>query len=185
MGGTVAIEAVLSRLEDELPPILIVQHTLAGFTARLAHRLNSVSAIEVREAVEGEVIQRGVAYLAPSHAHLLVEPYGHGLRTVLSRVPPVHFHRPAVDVLFYSLAALSHVQVVAVLLTGMGSDGAKGLLALRRAGAKTIVQDEQSSAVFGMPKAAIQAGAAQHVTSLQHLPQQILACLRSSRTVHA
>ncbi|MEQ1909916.1 MAG: CheB methylesterase domain-containing protein [Vicinamibacterales bacterium] len=174
VGGNRAIESLLMRLPADTPPILIVQHTLPDFTGRFASRLNEVSPMRVVEATDGQVIVPGAAYIAPWHAHLTVTQLPHGLHTALIRTPRVQFHRPSVDALFLSLVGLRDVDVVAVILTGMGRDGAEGMLALRRSGARTIVQDEKSSMVFGMPKEAIERGAAEQVSSLDELPQRIL-----------
>lgn len=183
-GGTVALESILSRLPLDIAPVLIVQHTLPGFTGALVRRLDMVCPMRVVEAVHGQTIQSGVAYIAPGDSHLFVErqdPQGRELRTMLTRTPPVHFHRPSIDVLFHSLVTLPGVEVIAVLLTGMGQDGVEGMVALRGAGAHTIAQDEASSVIFGMPKKAIERGAAQHISSLDQLPDRILSCLGQER----
>ena len=176
-GGTVALELVLRRLPPDVPPIVIVQHTLPGFVGPLVDRLDGVCPMRVVEAVNDELLRVGVAYVAPAESHLVVERRGAELRTGLRRAPLLHVHRPSVDVLFESLAALPRVDVVAVLMTGMGRDGAAGLLALRQAGAQTIAQDEGSSAIFGMPKEAIARGAVRYVSSIHDLPDRILMCL--------
>ena len=131
--------------------------------------------MRVVEAVGGETLQRGVVYVAPGDHHLLVEAVGVQLRTRLSQGPQVHYQRPAVDVLFGSLARLVGTPVVAALLTGMGADGADGMVTLRSAGAETIAEAEESCVVFGMPKEAIARGGAMHVTSLLQMPAQIFA----------
>jgi two-component system chemotaxis response regulator CheB len=176
-GGTQAIEAVLTRLPPDAPPILIVQHMPAGFTRAFAERLNSVSPMAVIEAKGGEVLRRGMAYIAPGDFHLLVEAVGVELRTALRSGPMVHYQRPAVDVLFHSAARIRNVPMVALLLTGMGSDGADGMVALRKAGVTTIAEDEQSCVVFGMPKEAIVRGGAVHVSTLLAMPRKIAECL--------
>ncbi len=176
-GGTQAIEAVLTRLPADTPPILIVQHMPAGFTKAFADRLNSVTAMQVLEAKGGEVLKRGVAYIAPGDFHMTVEAVGVELRTVVRSGPMVHYQRPAVDVLFHSAARLRNVPMVALLLTGMGSDGADGMVALRKAGVTTIAEDEQSCVVFGMPKEAIARGGAVHVSTLLAMPRRIAECL--------
>lgn len=176
-GGTQAIESVLTRMPADVPPILIVQHMPAGFTKAFADRLNAVCPMRVSEAQGGEVLQSGHAYVAPGGHHMVVERYGVQLRTALRDGPPVHYQRPAVDVLFLSAARLKGVPMVGVILTGMGQDGADGLLALRQAGALTIAEDEQSCVVFGMPKEAIARGGAAHVATLLHMPHKIAECL--------
>ena len=175
-GGPQAIEAVLSRLPAETPPIVIAQHMPAGFTRAFADRLDKTCAIRVVEAAGGEEIEPGTAYVAPGGHHLVVQERGIKLMTALHDGPPVHHQRPAVDELFFSLAKLRGVPIVAALLTGMGSDGADGLLALRQAGAETIAEDERSCVVFGMPREAIARGAAMHVATLLQMPTLIPEC---------
>jgi two-component system chemotaxis response regulator CheB len=180
-GGTQAIEAVISRLPADTPPILVVQHMPALFTRAFAERLDGSCPMKVVEARGGERLERGVAYVAPGDHHLTVEPFGLTLRTKLHQEPAVHYQRPAVDVLFQSAARVRHVPVVALLLTGMGSDGAEGMLALRQAGAVTIAQDRESCVVFGMPGEAVARGAAMHVATLLAMPQLIADALVKRR----
>jgi two-component system, chemotaxis family, protein-glutamate methylesterase/glutaminase len=175
-GGPLAIESVLTRMPGETPPIVIAQHMPAGFTKALAERLDGMCALRVVEAAGGEQLEPGTAYLAPGEHHLVVQACGTTLTTALHDGPPVHHQRPAVDELFFSLAKLRGVPIVAALLTGMGSDGADGLLALRQAGAETIAEDEQSCIVFGMPREAIARGAAMHVATLLRMPMLIPEC---------
>ena len=172
-GGTQAIEAILTRLPADTPPILIVQHMPAQFTRAFATRLNTVCPMQVVEAAGNETIKRGVAYVAPGDYHLMVEADGLELRTAVRTGPMVHYQRPAVDVLFQSAAKLRGVRRVALLLTGMGADGADGMVALRQANAVTIAEDEQSCVVFGMPKEAIARGGAAHVATLLDMPRLI------------
>lgn len=172
-GGPQAIEAVLTRLPADVPPTLIVQHMPATFTAAFASRLNSVCPMRVLEAKGGERLERGTAFIAPGDHHLLVERHGVDLKTVLRQGPQVHHQRPAVDVLFASVAQLQGVPTVGVLLTGMGADGADGMVALRRSGAVTIAEDEHSCIVFGMPREAIARGGATRVASLLQMPKAI------------
>lgn len=176
-GGTQAIESVLTRLPPDSPPILVVQHMPAGFTRAFAERLDRVCPMQVIEAKGGEVLRRGTVYIGPGDFHLMVEGTGLELRTVVRTGPPVHYQRPAVDVLFHSATRLRGTPIVAALLTGMGADGADGMVALRQAGASTIAQDEQSCVVFGMPKEAIARGGAQHIATLLGMPQLIAECL--------
>jgi two-component system chemotaxis response regulator CheB len=175
-GGPHAIESLLMRMPAESPPIVIAQHMPAGFTKAFAERLDRVCTIRVVEAAGGEVLEPGVAYIAPGGHHLVVDP--HGIRVIarLHEGPPLHHQRPAVDELFNSLARLRGVPIVATLLTGMGADGAEGLLALRNAGAETIAQDEHSCIVFGMPREAIARDAAVHVATLLRMPTLIPEC---------
>jgi two-component system chemotaxis response regulator CheB len=173
-GGTRAIETLLTSLPAQVPPILIAQHMPAGFTRAFAARLDTICPMHVREAEGGELLQPGTAYVAPGDHHLVVERAGLQLRAGLRQGPPVHFQRPAVDVLFHSVARLQGLPTVALLLTGMGADGAEGLLALKEAGAETIAQDEHSCVVFGMPREAILLGAARQVLTLVQMPTAVL-----------
>ena len=169
-GGTVALTELLRQLPANSPPILIVQHMLAEFTHDFAEHLNAACAVEVKEAEDGEVVQRGHVLLARGGRHLRLQRAADGsLRARLSDEPPVGMHRPSVDVLFQSCAEVMGAMALGVLLTGMGEDGAAGLLAMRRAGARTVVQDESTSVCFGMPRAAIARGAAGRVLSLREI----------------
>jgi two-component system chemotaxis response regulator CheB len=175
-GGTQAIEAVLTRMPEDTPPIVIVQHMPAGFTRTFAERLNGVCPMRVMEAAGNELLERGVAYVAPGDRHMSVERLGVQLRTRLNAGPPLHHQRPAVDVLFHSVARLTGVDKVGMLLTGMGSDGADGMVALRQVGGETIAEDEHSCVVFGMPREAIARGGATHVATLLHMPSLVFEC---------
>jgi two-component system, chemotaxis family, protein-glutamate methylesterase/glutaminase len=172
-GGTQATEALLTRMPADCPPILIVQHMPANFTRAYAERLNTVCPMRVAEASDRDRPIRGLALIAPGDYHMLVEPFGIEMRVTLKQGPPVHHQRPAVDVLFRSAARLRNVPVVACLLTGMGADGADGMVELRNAGAETIAEDEHSCVVFGMPREAIARGGAAHVASLLEMPSVI------------
>jgi len=176
-GGTQAIESLLTRLPEDAPPILIVQHMPAPFTRAFAARLDRCCAMRVIEAGFDAPLMRGVAYIAPGDSHLLVTSRGGELRTVINKSARVHYQRPSVDVLFHSAAALRGVRMVALLLTGMGSDGADGMVALLQAGAVTIAEDERSCVVFGMPAAAIAKGGAAHVAGLGAMPRLIAEAL--------
>jgi len=177
LGGTLVLESLLARLPADTPPIVIVQHTLPHFVSALVRQLDAVSPMGVTEAVDAAALGRGMVSVASGGSHLVVERHGDELQTILAPGPPVRFHRPSVDVLFHSLVTLPDVDVVAVLLTGMGRDGVDGLLALRRVGAQTIAQDRATSAIFGMPKEAIERGAVEHISSVDQLPSRILSCL--------
>jgi two-component system, chemotaxis family, protein-glutamate methylesterase/glutaminase len=168
---------VLTRLPADVPPIVVTQHMPAGFTKAFADRLNGVCRMRVVEAQGGELLERGVAYVAPGDYHLVVEGRGLQLLTRLDQGAPVHYQRPAVDRLFGSIARLRNTPVVALLLTGMGADGADGMVALRKAGAETIAEAEESCVVFGMPKEAIARGGAAHVASLLAIPTLVYECL--------
>jgi two-component system chemotaxis response regulator CheB len=172
-GGTQATEALLTRLPADCPPILIVQHMPANFTRAYADRLNTVCPMRVREAVDGDKPERGLALIAPGDYHMVLETFGVQMHMSVRQGPQVHHQRPAVDVLFHSVARLRGVPIVACLLTGMGADGADGMVALKNAGAETIAEDEHSCIVFGMPKEAIARGGATHVASLLAMPNVI------------
>ncbi|HXB98030.1 MAG TPA: chemotaxis-specific protein-glutamate methyltransferase CheB [bacterium] len=173
-GGTGALHQLLPSLPAEHPPILIVQHMPAGFTALFARRLDQRSALLVREAADGDVLERGVALVAPGGLHMRLERWGQRLRVRCVDGPAVHHVRPSADVLFHSVAEAAGPRSVGMLLTGMGSDGAEGLLRMRRAGARTLVQDEASSVVWGMPGSAVRLGAAEEALPLADLPQALL-----------
>lgn len=173
-GGTEALKEVLSRMPANSPAILMTQHMPESFTKSFAARLNSLSAMTVKEAEANERILPGHAYLAPGHSHLLVKKSGAYYYTELSKADPVNRHRPSVDVLFNSAATVLGHNAIAVMLTGMGKDGAAGMLAMRQAGAHTIAQDEATCVVYGMPKAAVEIGAVQEVTPLASIAGAIL-----------
>lgn len=173
-GGTVAIESVLTRLPANTPGTVIVQHMPEGFTASFAQRLDSLCAMEVREARDMDFVVSGVALVAPGNKHMLLQRSGGNYVVRVKDGPPVHHQRPAVDVLFETVAREAGRNAVGVLLTGMGADGARGLLDIRNSGAHTIAQDEQSCLVFGMPKEAIKLGAAAEIAPLHGMPGAIL-----------
>jgi two-component system chemotaxis response regulator CheB len=174
-GGTEAIKKVLTTLPPDLPGICIVQHIPAHFSLSFANRLNELCALEVREARSGDILQPGLALIAPGGHHLLLRWTGTRYLVQLSGGPAVHHQRPAVDVMFDSaVKAGVGADALSILLTGMGSDGATGLLNLRHAGASTVAQDEASSVVWGMPREAIKLGAAQEVLPLNHISQRII-----------
>lgn len=174
-GGTQAIEQVLRGLPAAMPPIVITQHIPAGFSAAFAQRLDQVCALRVREAKGGEILQPGVAFIAPGNWHLVVERTASGSwLTRLDDGPKVCYQRPSVDVMFRSVARAAAGRATAILLTGMGSDGAEGMLELRHAGAQTIAQDEDSCVVFGMPREAIRLGAVQRVLPLNAVAPALL-----------
>ncbi|MFZ5484934.1 MAG: protein-glutamate methylesterase/protein-glutamine glutaminase [Pseudomonadota bacterium] len=173
-GGTEALKEVLTRMPAQSPAIMMTQHMPESFTPSFAARLNSLSAMTVKEAEHNERVLPGHAYLAPGHSHLLVKKSGAYYYTELSTAPPVNRHRPSVDVLFESAAGVLGHNAIAVMLTGMGKDGAAGMLKMREAGAYTIAQDEASCVVYGMPKAAVEIGAVQEVASLNDIAGCIL-----------
>jgi two-component system chemotaxis response regulator CheB len=152
----------------------------ANFTKQFAERLNGLSELSIKEAEDGEILADGTAYIAPGGFHLCIERRGASLYTKLTTTERVQFQRPAVDVLFESAAQVAGRNVIAALLTGMGKDGAAGMLALKKAGAKTMAQDEHSSVVWGMPKAAIDLGAANEVLALADIPASIVKLSREA-----
>jgi two-component system chemotaxis response regulator CheB len=156
------------------PAMLITQHMPESFTNSFAQRLNGLSAMTVKEAEHNERVVPGHAYVAPGHSHLLVKKSGAYYYTELSNADPVNRHRPSVDVLFNSAAEVAGPNALGVILTGMGKDGAQGMLAMRQAKAYTIVQDETSCVVFGMPKAAIDIGAVMEVAALNDIAGRVL-----------
>lgn len=177
-GGPPAVEKVIAALPASAPPTLVVQHMPKLFTGAFAKRLDERAEVRVVEAAGGEKLQEGHAYIAPGDRHLVVQKAGIELRTQLTDGEKVHSCRPAVDVLFGSVARLGVGGVTAVVLTGMGADGAAGLLALRGAGAATLAQDEASCVVYGMPKAAFEAGGVEHVLSLDDIAASLGAACR-------
>ena len=180
-GGPEAISVVLEQMPVDCPGIVISQHMPERFMRAFAARLDRRSSIRVKEADEGEPVRRGHAYLAPGDRHLLV--HRHGGRDVigLSTAPAVNHHRPSVDVMFHALAASAPERVVGLLLTGMGRDGAAGLLALKRGGATTLVQDETSCVVYGMPKAAVAIGGVDEICPLAELAGRALSAASTHR----
>ncbi len=179
-GGTEAIRAVLEPLPANSPAILIAQHMPGGFTKSFAERLDRLCSISVKEAEDGERILPGHAYIAPGTAHLKLVRSGANYVARLDDGPPVNRHRPSVDVLFRSAAENAGRNAVGVLLTGMGKDGARGLLEMRQAGAFTFAQDEASCVVFGMPREGIALGGACEVVSLDQMAESILKQVAAS-----
>ncbi|MFN3790244.1 chemotaxis response regulator protein-glutamate methylesterase [Massilia sp.] len=173
-GGTEAIREFLMQMPSDCPGILIAQHMPEGFTSSFAKRLDSLCKISVTESQGNERVLPGHAYIAPGHSHLLLTRSGANYMTKIEQSPPVNRHRPSVDVLFRSAAQAAGKNAVGVILTGMGKDGAAGMLDMRHAGAHNFAQDEASCVVFGMPREAIALGAAHDVGSLQALPGMVL-----------
>lgn len=175
-GGTEAIRDVLQTLPAEIPAIVITQHIPPAFSQRFANRLNLHCAMEVCEAQDGMRIEPGHAYVAPGDQHLRVIRDTRGFVCQLDNSEPVNRHKPSVDVMFDSIVALGRCkEVTAVLLTGMGSDGARGMKSIREAGGHTIAQDEQTSLVWGMPGSAVKIDAAEKVLALQKISSAILS----------
>jgi two-component system chemotaxis response regulator CheB len=178
-GGTEAIREFLMQMPSDCPGILIAQHMPEGFTSSFARRLDSLCKIMVVESSGNERVLPGHAYIAPGHSHLLLTRSGANYMTRIEQSPPVNRHRPSVDVLFRSAAQAAGKNAVGVILTGMGKDGAAGMLEMREAGAHNFAQDEASCVVFGMPREAIALGAAHEVGPLQALPGMVLGHLAS------
>jgi len=176
-GGTRAIEHLLRALPHETPGTVIVQHMPEQFTRSFAARLNELCAMEVREAAGTERVVSGLALIAPGNRHMVLRRSGAAYMVGLRDGPPVHYQRPSVDVLFHAVARQAGPNALGVLLTGMGADGAAGLLAMRQAGARTFAQDEKSCVVFGMPREAIRLGAAEQVVGLDEMAGRILEAL--------
>jgi two-component system chemotaxis response regulator CheB len=165
-GGVEALREMLTRLPGDMPPVLIAQHMLPGFTGAFARRLDAICEMAVKEAEDSEEVLQGVVYVAPGGRHLLLARQRAGYMLRVTDDPPINRHRPSVDAMFRSMAQTAGADSIAVILTGMGSDGAQALLELRTAGARTLAQDESSSVVFGMPRQAIALGGAQEVLPL-------------------
>lgn len=181
-GGTEAIRELLMALPANAPAVVISQHIPAAFSRAFAERIDQSVAMSVCEAVDGQYILPGHVYIAPGDQHLLIERDGARYRCRLSDGPQVNRHRPSVDVMFRSVAQNVGPNATGVLLTGMGDDGARGLLEMLKAGAHTIAQDEASSVVWGMPGTAVRLGAAQQVLPLHRIPEELL-CRARERAV--
>jgi len=173
-GGTEALKDVLTRMPPNSPGIIIVQHMPAHFTTAFAERLNSLCQVSVKEAVDNDSVTPGIALVAPGNFHMLLRRSGARYYVEVKDGPRVHHQRPSVDILFKSTAKYAGPNSIGVILTGMGADGAEGLLEMKQAGAKTIAQDEKTCVVFGMPKEAIKLGAADRVVPLGQVAQEIL-----------
>jgi two-component system chemotaxis response regulator CheB len=174
-GGTEAIRYFLQHVPANSPGILITQHMPAGFTKSFADQLNMTCQVTVKEASDGERVMRGHAYIAPGGRHMELYRSGAKYFVKIRDGALVNRHKPSVEVLFNSIAKHAGQNAVGIIMTGMGRDGAEGLLNMKEAGARTIAQDEQSSVVFGMPKEAIKLGAASQVMSLQEMPKKVAA----------
>lgn len=177
-GGTEAIKTVLCALPASAPGIVITQHIPAAFSAAFARRVDGLSALQVKQAVDGEPVLPGHVYIAPGDQHLLVRRSGARYYCQLHDGPPVSRHKPSVDVLFRSVAQQVGPNAVGVMLTGMGDDGAQGMLEMKQAGASNLVQDEKTSVVWGMPGAAVKVGAAENIVALDKIAEEIVALCR-------
>lgn len=173
-GGTVALEYIFSSLPKHLPPIVVVQHMPEVFTAQFASRLNELSELNIKEADDNELVEIGNVYIAPGGRHLCIKRVGASIFTQLFDSDKVNFQKPAVDPLFESVAKNVGVNALGILLTGMGKDGAAGLLRIKEAGGYTIAQDEKTSVVWGMPKSAIDMNAAIEILPLNKIIDKIV-----------
>lgn len=182
-GGPEALKQFLMRMPPDSPGILVAQHMAEGFTEAFARRLNDQTKLSVCEAKGRERVLPGHVYIAPGHSHLKITRSGANYMTAIESSAPVNRHRPSVDVLFDSAAEAAAHNAVGVILTGMGKDGAQGMLRMRNAGAQTFAQDEQTCVVYGMPREAVAIGAVHESAPLQDLPQRILKFLNSQGTL--
>jgi len=180
-GGTVALESILRVMPPNAPGTVITQHMPEVFTRYFANRLAQVSKLQVKEAAEGDSVVPGTALVAPGNKHLLLRHSGARYYVDVKDGPRVNRHRPSVDVMFASVARCAGKNAVGVILTGMGGDGAKGLLAMKQAGAATIAQDEASCVVFGMPKVAVEMGGVDRVLPLDQIAAEILRCTEAKQ----
>jgi len=173
-GGTEALKTVLTRMPPNSPGIVVVQHMPANFTTAFAERLNSLCQITVKEARDNDSVTIGSALIAPGNFHMILRRSGARYYVEIKTGPMVHHQRPAVDILFKSSAKNAGANAIGVILTGMGADGAEGLLEMKKTGARTIAQDEATCVVFGMPKEAIKMGAADRVVPLNQIASEIV-----------
>jgi two-component system chemotaxis response regulator CheB len=178
-GGTESLREILEALPGDCPGIVIVQHMPEHFTAAFAQRLNRLCPMDIKEAADGDSVVPGRVLIAPGNRHTLLQRSGARYHVAVKDGPLVSRHRPSVDVLFRSAAQYAGANAVGIIMTGMGDDGAKGLLEMKNAGAHTLAQDEESCIVFGMPKEAIALGAAEKVVALSRIPAEILNLVRS------
>ncbi|MBN1524097.1 MAG: chemotaxis response regulator protein-glutamate methylesterase [Spirochaetales bacterium] len=174
-GGTEALRQILEAMPADAPGIVIVQHMPEHFTRAFANRLDGLCTISVKEAEQNDTVIRGRALIAPGNRHMLLKRSGARYYVELRDGPLVSRHRPSVDVLFRSVARYAGVNAIGIIMTGMGDDGAKGMVEMKEAGAKNIAQDEKSCVVFGMPKEAIKLGVVDDIVSLKNIPDKILA----------
>ncbi len=177
-GGTIALESILKVMPPNSPGTIITQHMPQYFTKSFGERLNDNSQMSVKEAEDGDAVVPGVALIAPGGKHMLLRRSGARYYVNVKEGPLVNRHRPSVDVMFRSVAKTAGKNAIGVILTGMGGDGARGLLEMKEAGAATVAQDEKSCVVFGMPKVAIDIGAAEDIVSLEKIPDKIIKLVR-------
>lgn len=177
IGGIEAIESILTQLPKVFPPIVITQHIKKEFNLAFSNRINKLCSLTVKQADHNELIVPGFVYMAPCHAHLTIEKSPQGHKITLTDEPPFNGHKPSINALFYSIASAVSKNAIAILLTGMGTDGAEGLKKIREAGGITIAQDEESSVVWGMPGTAVKLNAADYILSLEQIPLKIFQIL--------
>lgn len=180
-GGTEAIKEILVRLPANFPGLAVVQHMPPKFTTAFAERLNSLCAMEVKEATDGDSLITGRVLIAPGNYHMVLRRSGTRYYVQVKEGPMVHHQRPSVEVLFNSTARAAGPNAIGVILTGMGADGARGLLAMKQSGARTIAQDEASCVVFGMPKEAIKVGAVDKILPLNRISEELVRLITTSR----
>lgn len=178
-GGTEAIKNVLMRLPYNTPGIVVVQHMPAQFTSSFAMRLNELCQMNVKEAENGDTVMKGQVLIAPGNYHMLFKRSGSRYYVEVKTGPLVHYQRPAVDVLFKSVARFAGANALGIILTGMGKDGAQGMVEMKKAGAINIAQDEKSSVVFGMPKEAIHLGAVDYIQDIKNIANKAVAILET------
>jgi two-component system chemotaxis response regulator CheB len=181
-GGTEALRVLLQSLPSRIPPVLVVQHIPPVFSKALAERLNDLCPFEVKEAQDGDLIKENQVLIAPGNCHIEIKSHGSHLSVRLSQDSPRNGHRPSVDVLFHSALSIDtkKTKIIAVLLTGMGKDGAEEMLALKKKGITTIAQDESTSVIFGMPKEAIRLGGVTYVERLDKIGARLVSLLNDS-----
>ena len=181
-GGTEALKTLLCQLPVSMPPIVVVQHMPEMFTRSFASRLDTLAALRVKEAEQGDVLKAGTVYIAPGHSHVLITASGGGLSLRLSDAPEVNRHRPSVDVLFRSAANVLGRAAIGVILTGMGRDGARGMAEMKQCGGYNLAQDEASCVVFGMPKESIALGGVNEVLPLTNIASRLIALCEKRTT---
>ncbi|MCC6239417.1 MAG: chemotaxis response regulator protein-glutamate methylesterase [Phycisphaerales bacterium] len=182
-GGVQALSQILPSFPKSSPGILVVQHMPPGFTASFAARLDSICAMNVKEAADGDVVVNGRILIAPGGKHMQLVRRAARYYVELNEAPPVHHQRPSVELLFQSVAHYAGANAIGAILTGMGADGAQGLLAMRKSGARTLAQDQQSCTVFGMPHEAIKCGAAEFVVPLAEVAPTMIHLLQQKQTL--
>jgi two-component system chemotaxis response regulator CheB len=178
-GGTKALKKVLTRLPRNTPGIVVVQHMPAQFTTSFAEQLDEICQMTVKEAENGDTVSNGLVLIAPGNYHMLLKRSGARYYVQVKKGPLIHHQRPAADVLFKSVAKYAGANALGIILTGMGRDGAAGLLTMKKAGAINIAQDENSCVIFGMPKEAIKMGSVDHIVDINGIAQKAMRILTS------